>query len=540
MTREEYEAVRTHLLKHIHSSQKQETMERVKSPYARKMLLVFQRSVVVILILALSFNLSKPVAAKSLPGDLLYPIKIIHEEIEIAQIRNPKEKAKHQIERTKKRIAEIETLKKKHQLDKEKEKVVAEKIKEHVEKVNEVIEEMKKEEPSNALELNTELVSTLKASVEVLKDDENTSGVKEGDGEEEKDGEEDNTREITDENSNPSKDEGGEKGDVIQETKENAPQDIEESEEKEVKDTTGTQEEEQANSNTNEEAQAELSENEQAEETSDSIADEKMDREETKKEEIIDGSQTTPVEEKAETDTENLSVEKTKENKEENKESENPLLLNILQAEVEKANAVKDDLKEQIVREYNETQAQEVSPQTETIQQNASQGDVQSNKNEQEKIEKTEDVTVGSIEGGIQEEEQAQEENSIQDQTQKEDDIKQPILNEAIPSFQEETQGIKTDNEEELNTIPEENFQEPLEGEALGEVMKKIEGVQKQLDEYHSATGIGEDPLITQKRKQFVQEHRYGELLILLQEELEKFKTLENMEALKEQQKVES
>ncbi len=79
MTKEEYEATRAQLLRRIHTKPRElKREERISSPYARKMILIFQRSVVVVLILALSFNLSKPVAAKSLPGDLLYPIKIIH------------------------------------------------------------------------------------------------------------------------------------------------------------------------------------------------------------------------------------------------------------------------------------------------------------------------------------------------------------------------------------------------------------------------------------------------------------------------------
>jgi len=141
MTKEESLSMRNALLLKIQKSKKS---SKLKSPYFSAQVF-FQRSFAILTVLALFFGLSKPIAAKSLPGGLLYPIKIIHEEIELSTIKDKKEKALYQITRTKKRVNEIKELKKEHKLSPKIEKDVVKTIKEHIQDTKESIKEIEKQ-----------------------------------------------------------------------------------------------------------------------------------------------------------------------------------------------------------------------------------------------------------------------------------------------------------------------------------------------------------------------------------------------------------
>ncbi len=139
-----------------------------RSPYYNK-LLFFKKTFAISLIILLIISVSKPVSAKSLPGDLLYNVKIIHEEIESAMINKPEKKVDFEIKRTKTRIQEAVVLAKNNNLDKNKQKKLATDIKKHVKNISDGISDIKKDNPEKALALNSDLKTTLKVNSIALK-----------------------------------------------------------------------------------------------------------------------------------------------------------------------------------------------------------------------------------------------------------------------------------------------------------------------------------------------------------------------------------
>ncbi len=130
---------------------------------------LLKRSVALLLMLALTFSFSKPISAKALPGDTLYPIKILHEEISSSIIKDPEEKASFEIKRTQERVKEVAQLAKEKRLNKEIEKKIVRKITEHLHEAKKEIEDIREKEPAKALVLNKELKTTVEKSVNTIK-----------------------------------------------------------------------------------------------------------------------------------------------------------------------------------------------------------------------------------------------------------------------------------------------------------------------------------------------------------------------------------
>ena len=137
------------------------------SPYQHYISL-FKKTTAAALILLLMFSVSKPASAKALPGEFLYKIKIIHEEIEEAQIKEPKKKINFEIKRTARRIHEAVELAETNKLDTDIQKEIAHSIKKHVETISKKIEKIKEENPEQALALNSDLKTTLKINSQAL------------------------------------------------------------------------------------------------------------------------------------------------------------------------------------------------------------------------------------------------------------------------------------------------------------------------------------------------------------------------------------
>lgn len=141
----------------------------VASPY-HKLFVSLRRGVAFALaVLLVVGGASKGASAKALPGEILYPVKIIHEEIESATKTNPEEKISFEIKRAETRIKEAAQLAQTEKLDSKKQEEIAKDIKKHTEKVRNDIKKVKEEDPEQALALSSEMKTTLKVNSEALK-----------------------------------------------------------------------------------------------------------------------------------------------------------------------------------------------------------------------------------------------------------------------------------------------------------------------------------------------------------------------------------
>ncbi len=129
----------------------------------------FKKTLAFALIAVLFVAGSKPAAAKALPGEFLYNVKIFHEKIEAATITEPKKKVNFEIKLTEKRIREAVKLAETKKLDTGKQEKLAQDIKKHVNNISAEIKEIKTENPEQALALNSELKTTLKVNSQALK-----------------------------------------------------------------------------------------------------------------------------------------------------------------------------------------------------------------------------------------------------------------------------------------------------------------------------------------------------------------------------------
>lgn len=166
MTEQEKRAMREYVLGFERSP--------IPSPYQRMTTIMYRSLSVAFMALLTIGSLSKPAAAGALPGEFLYPIKMIHEELESVTKYSPEEKISHEIERTNKRIEEATELAAMKTLDPQKEEQIANNIKKHTRKVKQEIKELKIEDPIKALELNHKLQNSIKSNVERLKTKEST------------------------------------------------------------------------------------------------------------------------------------------------------------------------------------------------------------------------------------------------------------------------------------------------------------------------------------------------------------------------------
>ena len=490
MTKGECETTRAFLLEHISQSSSKKEEKRIKSPYAKKMLLVFQRSVVFVLIIAISFNLSKPVSAKSLPGDLLYPIKIIHEEIEVAKIHNPKKKAEYQIKRAEKRIEEVRKLKKNHKLDSEKEHAVVEKLKEHVEEVHKAVQEIKKEEPKSALEINNELASTLQESVKVLKEvtDTDTSS-------------NDNNDTAT---SPEVKEENGEEINLTEEKENN---------DKEIENEDASNSEQREIS-----SQGELETKETKDDLINLVKNEESPR--------------TDQEEPKEDSSEIVEVNNSEDVKDSLlEEDEKDLIkINTSSLEEENVNDIKND-KNELTEDKEKTLFSENLINEETSHE---QKDISAQ-------EETQEETGTLLLDILKEEVLKTEEIKIDIEKRASSQIKEDIIGE-----QEEPEKVIGENEKENSyenevdsngteiTLQEKDSEEILKekSDEYKIIKKEIQTLEEKLHAFQVKTGIGEDPKEKELIEQLLKEEKYGEVLQILQTELDKFITLEKIDII--------
>ena len=171
MTRKEKSLMQRQLLAFTYA-------QSTPSPYQRYFVSI-QKTFALALVLVLAIgSITKPASAGALPGDFLYAVKIMHEEIQAATINAPEKKVTNEIKRTETRIKEATLLAKDKGLDKEKKEKLAKDIKKHTDKVKEEIAEVKVKDPLKALELNNQFKVSMESNVKVLKDS-HTEKVKE-------------------------------------------------------------------------------------------------------------------------------------------------------------------------------------------------------------------------------------------------------------------------------------------------------------------------------------------------------------------------
>lgn len=140
-----------------------------KSPY-HSVLLTTKRIVAVAFVAIISVgSLSQFASNDALPGDTLYPVKMVHEKIKLATTNGETRKINFEIKQTEKRIQEATQLAQKEKLNPEKEKEIAKVIRELTTRVKTHIEEVKEDNPESALILNSELKSTIRANSDVLR-----------------------------------------------------------------------------------------------------------------------------------------------------------------------------------------------------------------------------------------------------------------------------------------------------------------------------------------------------------------------------------
>ena len=141
----------------------------IPSPYT-PLITTVHRSLTFALVAILAIgSISKPASAKALPGELLYPVKIIHEEIEAATKNTSEKKISHEIKRAEKRIHEAAELAERKILDTEAQAEISKNLEKHTNKAKQEIQIVKKDNPLLALELNTQLEESIKSNVATLK-----------------------------------------------------------------------------------------------------------------------------------------------------------------------------------------------------------------------------------------------------------------------------------------------------------------------------------------------------------------------------------
>lgn len=142
----------------------------VVSPYAPLVFSfhrIFSIAVVAVLIVG---SISQPASARALPGEFLYPVKIIHEEIKAVTKQSPEKKISYEIARAEMRIQEATELSSRNELNDAEQVIIAQNIQKHTDKAQETIQEIKDEDPQKALALNAQLKTSLEENVQKLKD----------------------------------------------------------------------------------------------------------------------------------------------------------------------------------------------------------------------------------------------------------------------------------------------------------------------------------------------------------------------------------
>lgn len=136
------------------------------TPLLTKTYRVFAFSALAFLIIA---SVSKPASAKAVPGEFLYPIKIMYEEIESITKNSADDKINHEIERAQERIEEATILVKEENFDLKKQAQLAHTLTEHTSKLKEEIKEIRATNPVKALELTKHVQNAIQTNSEVLR-----------------------------------------------------------------------------------------------------------------------------------------------------------------------------------------------------------------------------------------------------------------------------------------------------------------------------------------------------------------------------------
>lgn len=140
------------------------------SPYQNMMSMAKRGFTLAFVIIFSIISFSNAASKNSLPGDMFYPVKIVHEEIALATTFGTSKKINYEIRRTEKRIQEAAQLVQNKELDTpDQQRDIVENIKEQTNKVKEHIENVKEKNPEAALILNAELKSTVETSQEALR-----------------------------------------------------------------------------------------------------------------------------------------------------------------------------------------------------------------------------------------------------------------------------------------------------------------------------------------------------------------------------------
>lgn len=145
-------------------------IESKMSTYYKKAFFLTKNGLVAAFVFVLALgSLTHSAAGKTLPGDDLYPIKIMYEELRSATTLNSEKKISYEIERTEKRMQEASKLVKENKLDEKKKEMVTNSIKKQTEKIKNKIKEVTDSDPTKALSLSEELSTTIANNIETLK-----------------------------------------------------------------------------------------------------------------------------------------------------------------------------------------------------------------------------------------------------------------------------------------------------------------------------------------------------------------------------------
>jgi hypothetical protein len=145
------------------------TYKPVQSPYAQVFLWAQRGLAVTLAVLMITGSVTKSASADALPGERLYTVKIIHENITAAAKNTPEKKADFEIERAEKRIQEATQLAQKKTLAADEEEAIIESVKKHTSAARKEIDQIQSVDKEKALELNKELKTTLKVNKDALK-----------------------------------------------------------------------------------------------------------------------------------------------------------------------------------------------------------------------------------------------------------------------------------------------------------------------------------------------------------------------------------
>lgn len=163
MTSNEKSKMRMYLASLSHASK--------PSPYYHQLLTSLRRGSAIAMIVILSIgSVTNIVSGEALPGEILYSVKITHEEIKQAVTFGPVKKTNYEIKRTEKRIQEATRLVQKERLDDTRQVRISTSIKEQIEDIQKGIQKIKTTDPEKARELHTILKSTIETNSHLLKE----------------------------------------------------------------------------------------------------------------------------------------------------------------------------------------------------------------------------------------------------------------------------------------------------------------------------------------------------------------------------------